>query len=63
MFVRGSYENNPSTPFNGFGNVGTSIGDGPSVNTFPNITSNIVFTVTPTTLINVNLGFGSKRTM
>jgi hypothetical protein len=60
MFVRGSYENNPSTPFNGFGNVGTSIGDGPSVNTFPNITSNIVFTVTPTTLINVNLGFGQK---
>ena len=60
MFVRGSYDNNPSTPFNGFGNIGTSIGDGPSTNTFPNITSNMVYTVNPTTIVNINLGFGAK---
>ncbi len=60
MFLRGSYDNNPSTPFNGFGNIGTSIGDGPATNTFPNITSNMVYTVNPTTIVNVNLGFGLK---
>jgi hypothetical protein len=60
MFLRGSYDNNVGTPFNGFGNAGTSIGDGPSTNTFPNITSNMVYTVNPTTIVNVNLGFGEK---
>ena len=60
MFLRGSYDNGISVPFNGFGNVGTSIGAGHSTNTLPNITSNAVITVNPSTLVNVNLGFGQK---
>ena len=60
MFARGSYDNNIGTPFNGFGNAGTSIGDGPSSNTFPNITANFVYSYNPTTIINVSLGFGQK---
>ena len=60
MFLRGSYENNPTVPFNGFGNIGTSIGNAPVANTFPNITANVVYAVNPTTIVNVNLGFGQK---
>src|SRR5205807_2328209 len=30
FWARGSYERNASAPLNGFGNAGTSIGDGPS---------------------------------
>src|SRR5204863_249695 len=60
MFVRGSYEHALSVPFNGFGNIGTSIGNAPVTSDFPNITSNLVFTLSPTTILNVNLGFGQK---
>ena len=60
MFARGSYDNSPGFPFNGFGNIATSIGDGNSTNTFPNIASNFVYTVSPTTIVSVSLGFGQK---
>ena len=60
MFARGSYDNSLGFPFNGFGNVGTSIGDGNGTNTLPNITSNFVYTMTPTTIVNVSIGFGQK---
>ncbi len=60
MFARGSYDNSLSTPFNGFGNAGTSIGDGPSTNTLPNVTANFVYTLNPTTVATFSLGFGQK---
>jgi hypothetical protein len=60
MFVRGSYDTNPTRPFNGFGNIGTSIGNAPVTSDFPNITANLVYTLNPTTIVNVNLGFGEK---
>ncbi len=60
MFGRGSYENAPNFPFNGFGNIATSIGDANSTNTFPNVTSNFVYTLNPTTIVNVSFGFGQK---
>jgi len=60
MFVRGSYDTNPTVPFNGFGNIGTSIGNAPVTSDLPNVTSNIVYTVNPTTIVNINLGFGQK---
>ena len=60
MFARGSYDNGPNFPFNGFGNIGTSIGDGNTTSTLPNITSNFVYSMTPTTIVNFSLGFGQK---
>lgn len=61
MFARGSYSNQPDSSFNAFGNIATSFGgDGPSTNTFPNITANFVYTMSPTTIVNVSLGFGQK---
>ncbi len=60
MFARGSYDNGPNFPFNGFGNIATSIGDGNTTSTLPNITSNFVYSITPTTIVNASLGFGQK---
>jgi len=57
MFARGSYDHGESVPFNGFGNVGTSIGDGPNVSDLYNITVNGVYTFSPSTILNFNYGF------
>ena len=60
MFARGSYSNAINSSFNGFGNAGTSIGSGLNTSTFPNVTSNFVYTVNPTMIVNISLGFGQK---
>ena len=60
MFARGSYSNAINSGFNGFGNIGTSIGNGLNTSTFPNITSNFVYTVNPTMIATFSLGFGQK---
>lgn len=57
MFARGSYDHGESIPLNGFGNVGTSIGDGPNVSDLYNITVNGVYTMSPSTIVNFNYGF------
>ena len=60
MFARGSYENGLSPDFNGFGNAGSSIGSGPSGTLNTNIASNFIYTMNPTTILNVNLGYQRK---
>ncbi len=60
MFARGSYENGLSPDFNGFGNAGSSIGSGPSGTLNTNIAANVIYTFSPTTIINVNLGYQRK---
>lgn len=57
MFARGSYDHGESVPLNGFGNVGTSIGDGPNKSNLYNVTINGVYTVNATTIVNFNCGF------
>ncbi len=50
-----------SVPFNGFGNVATSIGDGPSVSRQYSFTHDHTYTLNPTLLLNVRYGFGRTR--
>ncbi|MDQ6675691.1 MAG: TonB-dependent receptor [Acidobacteriota bacterium] len=57
LFARGSYDHGESVPFNGFGNIGTSIGDGRNVSDLYNVTVNGVYTLSPTTILNFNYGF------
>lgn len=57
MFARGSFDRSLGVPFNGFGNPGTSIGDGPNNSNQYNVTVNGVYTLTPTTILNFNYGF------
>jgi hypothetical protein len=60
VFARGSYDNGISPDFNGFGNAASSLGSGPSGTIFTNIASNFIYTVNPTTIVNVNLGYQRK---
>jgi hypothetical protein len=60
IWSRGSYSNGPSFPFNGFGNLGTSSGDGPTYSTNYNIALNAVYTFNPTTILNFSYGFARK---
>lgn len=57
MFARGSYDHGENVPLNGFGNLGTSIGDGKNVSDLYNITMNGIYTFSPTTILNLNYGF------
>ena len=57
LFARGSYDHGESVPFNGYGNVATSIGDGRNVSDLYNVTVNGVYTLSPTTILNFNYGF------
>lgn len=57
MFARGSYDHGENVPLNGFGTIGTSIGDGKNVSDLYNITMNGVYTLSATTILNVNYGF------
>jgi hypothetical protein len=61
MWARGSYEYNYGAPLNGFGNVGTSIGDGPSESRNYNVAFNGVYTISPTTIANFNYGLGRRN--
>lgn len=60
MFVRGSYENGLSPDFNGFGNVASSIGSGPSGTLNTNVASNFIYTLNATTIFNLNVGYQRK---
>ena len=61
IWARGSASDGPSTPFNGFGNIATSIGgDGISYSTNYNSALNSVYTFNPTTILNVSYGFARK---
>ncbi len=57
MFARGSNANTHSSDFNGFGNVGSSQGSGPSSGYNRNVTINAIYTFNPTTILNFNYGF------
>ena len=57
MFARGSYDHGESVPLNGFGNVGSSIGDGKNVSDLYNVTVNGIYTISSTTILNMNYGF------
>jgi len=59
MFIRGSDQWGFNSNFNAFGNAGTptGTGDGPVTYYNRNITMNIVYTLSPTTILNFNYGF------
>ncbi|MGH9660300.1 MAG: hypothetical protein ACRD96_17250, partial [Bryobacteraceae bacterium] len=60
LWARGSYSNGPNFPFNGFGNIATSSGDGPTYSTNYNIALNTVYTLSPTTILNFSYGMARK---
>ncbi len=57
MYGRASRGWGTNQPLNGFGTLGTSIGDGPNVSRQYNLTINGVYTFSPTTIFNFNYGF------
>ena len=61
MWSRGSYEFSRSAPLNGFGNVATSIGDGPGTTYNYHVAVNAVYTFSPSTIANFNYGFGRRN--
>jgi len=56
LWARFSRELNHGSPFNGFDNIATSSGDGPSRNEAHNVALNAVYTFSPTTILNLNYG-------
>lgn len=61
LWARGSYESNAGQPLNGFANIGTSSGDGPSNTNNYNVALNAVYTLSPTTIVNFNYGMGRRN--
>ena len=57
LYARGSYDTSRGTPLNGYGNAGTSIGDGINNSQQYNITTNGIYTFTPSTVLSFNYGF------
>jgi hypothetical protein len=57
MFARGSNQTGYSSDFNGFGDPETSQGTGPTHYYNRNITTNFIYTLNPTTVLNFNYGF------
>ncbi len=57
IFMRGSNQTGFSSDFNAFGNAGTPSGSGPVDYYNRNVTFNAVYTLNPTTILNVNYGF------
>jgi hypothetical protein len=60
-WARGSYEYGSSAPLNGFGDVATSIGDGPVDFYHYNVALNTIYTVSTTTVVNFNYGVGRRN--
>lgn len=62
MFARGSYEWLNQGVFNGFGpgNIGSSsvTNGGPNTQASYNITANAIYSINPSTILNINLGYG-----
>jgi Carboxypeptidase regulatory-like domain len=50
-----------SAPFNGFGNLGTSIGDGPTVSPQYSFSHDHTYALSPTLVFNARYGFGRTR--
>ena len=61
MWARGSYEFSQSSPLNGFGNAGTSIGDGPQTSRNYSVAFNAVYTINPRTIANFNFGVNRRN--
>ncbi len=59
---RFSESGSESQPFNGFGNLATSSGDGPSVGRVYSFTQDHTYTFSPSLLLNARYGFGRTRT-
>jgi hypothetical protein len=57
MFARVSVAWNQSLPFNGFGTLGTSSGDGPNSSTTRNVSLDHTYTINSSTIANVRYGF------
>src|SRR5437870_2617269 len=57
VWGRGSYKLNESKPFNGFGNIATSIGSSTSHNDSYAETGTAVYTLNPTTILQSTYGF------
>ncbi|MBM3727187.1 MAG: hypothetical protein FJW40_17410 [Acidobacteria bacterium] len=60
LWARGSFSNGLNVPFNGFGNPGTSFGDGPTYSNNYNVALNSVYTFNPSTLLNLSYGLARK---
>lgn len=58
MFARVSTSWGESIPFNGFGNIATSSGDGPSKSKSVSVSLDHTFTVRPTLIANLRYGLG-----
>src|SRR2546430_6457326 len=58
-----SYEHNHNDTFNGFRNIGTSSGSSNSDVYNYNEAVNIVYAVSPTTIVNINYGFGDRKSV
>jgi hypothetical protein len=61
LWVRASREINRGRPLNGFNNVATSSGDGPSTGRFHNVAINAIYSYSPTSIININYGLGRRN--
>jgi hypothetical protein len=61
LWSRGSYEHSQSEPLNGFGNIGTSSGDGPQNSYNYNVAVNAVYTFSPRLIANFNYGVGRRN--
>src|SRR5262245_49198848 len=59
---RFSESGSESVPFNGFGNIATSSGDGPSKGRVYSFTQDHTYTFSPSLLLNARYGFGRTRT-
>lgn len=60
LWARGSLSKNPNEPLNGFNNIATSSGSGPSDSKNYNVALNSVYTFSPTTILNLNYGLARK---
>jgi hypothetical protein len=60
LWARGSRSSGPNTPFNGFGNIGTSSGSGPGYSANYNAALNAIYTFNPTTILNFSYGLARK---
>jgi len=57
MFLRVSFSGGDSTPFNGYGTLGTSIGDGPSKNRQTQVSMDHTYTLSTSLIANLRYAF------
>lgn len=61
VWARGSYEFSESSPLNGFGNAGTSLGDGPQTSRNYSVAMNAVYSFSARTIANFNYGINRRN--